>query len=480
MLSKLLRVIVIASMLSGLVAEASFAQPPASFAPIVEPLMPAVVNIYTTRHTQTNGYRPIPPGSAFEYFNELFEKFDNPYYGYDELYSNPGAVALGSGFIIDADGYIVTNHHVVENADIIKIKLHDNTELDAKLIGSDEITDLALLKVNTKKKLTAVSFGDSNKTRIGDWIITIGNPFGLGGTVTVGIISSKGRDLVAASGMIDDYLQTDAAINQGNSGGPMFNMDGEVIGINNILISPSGTNVGIGFAIPSSTAQGIISKLKKHGSIRRGTLGVRVQEITDAIAEGLGMDEPRGVLILDVTKGSAAELAGIREGDIILKLNEQKVSSPRKLRILVSEVEPNTKLSLEIMRADKTKILQAKLTPIEDSQSSDATQPSLSTNGNLSLNGVTFSALSKENMKKYGVNSSQGIIITEVARNSPWRSGLRTGDVISAINQRPVKNTKEFKTAYDAVAKQSKKNIVFLVKRQNITLYIALPLLKQK
>lgn len=458
----------------------SFTSPtPASFAGIVEPLMPAVVNIYTTRYIKAGGYRPISPGSPFESFNEFFDNFDNPYQRYDESYSTPSALALGSGFIIDKTGYIVTNHHVVENADEIKVKLHDNTELDAKLIGSDKVTDLALLKVSTKKILQAVPFGDSDKTRIGDWVIAIGNPFGLGGTVTAGIISSKGRDLDTETGMVDDYIQTDAAINSGNSGGPMFNINGEVIGINTALISPSGTNIGIGFAIPSSTAKTIISKLKTHGKVTRGMLGVRIQEVTEEIAEGLGLVEAKGVLVLEVTEGSAAAIAGIKEGDIILTMNNTPVNSPRKLRIMVSEIDLDTNITLDILRHNKMQTITSKLTKLDDTQYGNISKPAITSNGEISLNNIIFANITAEIANKYNLPSSRGVIIKKLERNSSWKS-LRAGDIITGINQSAISNTKDFKKAYDDAVKQKKKNIVFLIKRQNTTLYMALPLIKQK
>lgn len=441
---------------------------PASFADIVEPLMPAVVNIYTTKYSKNSVYKAFPPGSMFEQFNELFDNFNNPYSG-DELYSHPDAIALGSGFIIDEEGYIVTNHHVVRDADEIRIKLFDNTELSAKLVGSDKVTDLALLKVKPIRPLKAVSFGDSSTARVGDWVIAIGNPFGLGGTVTAGIISSKGRDLDLETGMIDDYLQTDAAINSGNSGGPMFNLMGEVIGINTALISPSGTNIGIGFAIPSAAAKNIIEKLKREGKVDRGMLGIRVQPLTPEIADGFGLKNIEGVLVINVDSGSSAAEAGLKEGDIITSVNGQVATSPRKLRVLISELDANANASLSIIRNGQNQNIECKLTPVENIDKLVAAKVS---GNSFKLNGVTFANVAAADDK-----AVTGVIVTAVDKKSPWRL-LHNNDIVLAIDQVKLRNLAELQKAYENALAQPKHNIVLLIKRQNTTLFIGLPLIE--
>ncbi|MGE4352089.1 MAG: trypsin-like peptidase domain-containing protein, partial [Bdellovibrionales bacterium] len=293
---------------------------PDSFADLAEKLLPAVVNISTTQ-TITQGQDfpefdfQLPEGSPF---NDFFEEFKKQHDRMDKgsKKRTSKATSLGSGFIIDPSGYVVTNNHVIQDADEITVILHDDTNLTAKLIGRDPKTDLAVLKVEPKKPLTAVSFGDSDAVRVGDWILAIGNPYGLGGTVTTGIISARARDI--NSGPYDDFLQTDAPINRGNSGGPMFNMAGEVIGINTAIYSPTGGSVGIGFAIPSSMARNIIEQLKTTGTTERGWLGVRIQAVTQEIADGLGLGTARGALVANITEGGPADKAKFKTGDVIV------------------------------------------------------------------------------------------------------------------------------------------------------------------
>ena len=323
--------------------------PPASFADLAEKLMPSVVNISTTQtiKTQANPFPfQFPPGSPFE---EMFKEFQKP--------TERKATSLGSGFIINKNGTIVTNNHVIANADDIIVRVN-NKEYEAKVLGADPYSDVAVLKIESSEKFKTVEFGNSDKARVGDWVIAIGNPFGLGGTVTSGIISARNRDINLTR--YDDFIQTDASINQGNSGGPLFNMEGDVIGINTAIISPTGTSSGIGFAIPSNAASTIIDQLIKYGETKRGWLGVRIQQVTKEIAMTAGLNEPRGAFIGGVSEDGPAKKAGIKTGDIILEFDGQKIKTMRNLPRVVANTKPNNKVSVKIWR-DK-KIITKRLT----------------------------------------------------------------------------------------------------------------------
>jgi len=323
--------------------------PPASFADLAGKLMPSVVNISTTQtiKTQANPFPfQFPPGSPFE---EMFKEFQKP--------TERKATSLGSGFIINKNGTIVTNNHVIANADDIIVRVN-NKEYEAKVLGADPYSDVAVLKIESSEKFKTVEFGNSDKARVGDWVIAIGNPFGLGGTVTSGIISARNRDINLTR--YDDFIQTDASINQGNSGGPLFNMEGDVIGINTAIISPTGTSSGIGFAIPSNAASTIIDQLIKYGETKRGWLGVRIQQVTKEIAMTAGLNEPRGAFIGGVSEDGPAKKAGIKTGDIILEFDGQKIKTMRNLPRVVANTKPNNKVSVKIWR-DK-KIITKRLT----------------------------------------------------------------------------------------------------------------------
>src|SRR3984885_5994784 len=313
---------------------------PDSFADLATKLLPAVVNVSSTQTITAKNGGPgpgagpevpiFPPGSPFEqFFKDFLNRNHQGQGGGDNPPAARRAQSLGSGFIVDPAGYVVTNNHVIEGADEVSVTLQDNTVLKAEIVGRDESGDIALLKVKTDKPLTTVDFGDSSQSRVGDWVLAIGNPFGLGGTVTAGIVSARGRDI--HQGQYDDFIQTDAAINRGNSGGPLFNMDGQVIGINTAIFSPSGGSIGIGFSIPSNMAKNIVSQLKAYGHPRRGWLGVKIQQVTPEIAESLGLKDASGAMVAGVTDGGPAEKAKIRGGDIILKFDGQDVKEMHNL-----------------------------------------------------------------------------------------------------------------------------------------------------
>src|SRR5512143_2084229 len=343
---------------------------PDSFADLAASLLPSVVNVSTTQVIEGNPgieLPQLPPGSPFE---EVFKEFMER----GQPRAQPRrATSLGSGFIIDTEGHIVTNNHVIQDADEVTVILHDETRLEAKVIGRDAKTDLAVLKVEPHGKLAPVKFGDSDVVRVGDWILAIGNPFGFGGTVTTGIISARGRDIQA--GPYDDFLQTDASINRGNSGGPMFNLDGEVIGINTAIFSPSGGSVGIGFAIPSSGAQPVIQQLIEHGQVRRGWLGVRIQAVTEEIADALGLKDAAGALVAGVIPGGPAEKAKIKDGDIILEFDGKPIGQMRRLPRLVADTEIGRTVPIRVWRDGRELSLMVEVGELKESEKAALATP---------------------------------------------------------------------------------------------------------
>ncbi|MEK9726060.1 MAG: Do family serine endopeptidase, partial [Rhodospirillaceae bacterium] len=356
---EVLAVLLVAGWAIAGTAEAKTA--PESFADLAQKLLPSVVNISTTQTVEgrDNPTMPqLPPGSPFEdFFKEFFDR-NSP------QQRSRRATSLGSGFIISKDGYVVTNNHVIADADEITVILHDDTRLPAELVGRDTKTDLAVLKVKAEIDLSPVGFGNSDAARVGDWVVAIGNPFGLGGTVTAGIISARGRDI--NSGPYDDYIQTDASINRGNSGGPMFNLDGQVIGINTAIFSPTGGSVGIGFAIPATTAEPVIAQLMKNGSVQRGWLGVHIQAVTDEIAETLGLKEASGALVASVIKDSPAEKGKIKAGDVILTFDGKKVNEMKALPRIVAETEVGRKAPVIVWRDGGRKTLQVAVGELDE------------------------------------------------------------------------------------------------------------------
>ncbi len=403
---------------------------PDSFADLVEQLLPTVVNISTSQVVEaTEGSEEFE-----EFFREFFERRG-------EQPRRRQQSSLGSGFIIDASGYIVTNHHVIADADEISVRLYDGRVLDAELVGSDEKTDLALLKVESDEPLPATTWGDSEAARIGDWVIAIGNPFGLGGTVTAGIVSAQGRDINA--GPYDDFIQTDAAINRGNSGGPMFDIDGKVIGINSAIFSPSGGSVGIGFAIPSATAKNVIEQLRDGGRVRRGWLGVRIQTVTDDLAEGLRLDGARGALVAAVTEGGPSEAAGIRQGDVILSFDGREVSEMRKLPRMVAETRIGRDVEVVVWRKGEEVRLSVMLGELEEEEIAALPPTPVETEeGEVSALGLELSPLTPELRTRYEVGEDvEGVVIIDVrADGTAAEKGLRPGDVILEVDQEEVRS----------------------------------------
>ncbi|MBF0129913.1 MAG: DegQ family serine endoprotease [Alphaproteobacteria bacterium] len=449
---------------------------PESFADIIDPLTPAVVNISTTQSMGGAERGPelpqFPPGSPFE---ELFKDF------FDRHRSDPHkprkATSLGSGFIIDPSGYIVTNNHVISDADEINVILHDNTALKAKVVGKDAKTDVALLKVDTDRKLPSLSFGDSDKLRVGDWVLAIGNPFGLGGSVTAGIVSARARDI--QSGPYDDFIQTDASINRGNSGGPLFNLAGEVVGVNAAIYSPSGGSVGIGFAIPSSMAKMVVADLKQYGRTRRGWLGVRIQSVTDEIAESLGVGKVQGALVASVSENGPAAKAGIKAGDVVVGFNGRGVEEMRRLPRMVAETAIGKTVDVSVLRAGKELKLKVTVGELEETEQATSGPDAgdkgkgmekRSTPGHQKVAelGVTLSAINPATRDQYDLpDTAKGVVIVQVDSGSDAADkGLRPGDVIVEVNQTEVTTPADIAAQLDLAAKAGRKSVLLLVENE--------------
>ena len=469
--------------LAALLASVAQAKaPPSSFADLSENLLPAVVNIATSQQVKQEGpqsgqrQRPqFPPGSPFEdFFKDFFER------GQPNGGKPRRAHALGSGFIIDPSGIVVTNNHVIAEADQIKVILQNDEEYTAELLGRDPKTDLAVLKINPgDTTLPFVPFGDSDAARVGDWVVAIGNPFGLGGSVTAGIISARGRDL---QGPYDDFIQTDASINRGNSGGPLFNLDGEVIGINTAIFSQSGGSVGIGFAVSSRLAQPVIAQLREFGRTRRGWLGVFIQGVTEEIAESLGLENAEGALVSNITKDGPAEAAGLKKGDIILSFNNQKVANMRQLPRIVAGTPIGKAVPVVVWRDGKAVTVEAKigeleaaekaqLVPVSRSQPKDRAET-----GRIDSLGLDLSMITDPLREKYSIEeAAKGVVITDVDADSvAGVKGLEIGDVIVEVNQHEVGNPADVtKRVNEARAKQLK-SVLMLISRRGEMRFVAL------
>ncbi len=467
---------------------------PDSFADLAAKLLPAVVNISSTHTVQARTGVPggpelpmFPPGSPFEQFFRDFLNRNRP--GGKGGENQPPAPerslqSLGSGFIIDPSGLIVTNNHVIDGADEITVTLQDNTSLKAKVVGRDETGDIALLKVKPDKPLPAVQFGDSDAERVGDWVLAIGNPFGLGGTVTAGIVSARGRDI--RQGPYDDFIQTDAAINRGNSGGPLFNMDGQVIGMNTAIYSPSGGSIGIGFSIPANMVKNVVEQLKEFGHPRRGWLGVRIQQVTPDIAESLGLHEADGAMVAGVNHGGPADKAKIKNGDIILKFNGQDVKEMHALPRIVADSEVGQSVPVVLWRDGKELTVQATLAEKPDDTQVAAATPGAKPQGpkptEISGLGLKLAPIDQEAKDKYSLGADQkGVVITGVAPDSPASErGLKPGDVIVEVQQGAVATPADVQQRVDAVRKESRKSVLMLIQNQDGLRWVPVPLAAEK
>nr|WP_051013538.1 DegQ family serine endoprotease [Pararhodospirillum photometricum] len=447
---------------------------PESFADLAEALQPAVVNISTTQTINNRGPEmpQFPPGSPFEdFFKDFFDRHGAP--GGPAQPNGKAkprrATSLGSGFIIDPEGYIVTNNHVIKDADEITVILQDNTALTAKVVGFDEKTDVALLKVETKQPLTAVAWGDADAARVGDWVMAIGNPFGLGGSVTAGIISAKTRDINA--GPYDSFIQTDAAINKGNSGGPLFNIKGEVICINTAIFSPSGGSVGIGFAVPSSLAKQVVADLKQYGRTRRGWIGVRIQSVSDEIAEGLKLDKARGALVAAVTPGGPAEKAGLKVGDVIVRFDGHDVPDMRALPRLVAETDIGKRADVTLWRDGKEKAVKMEIAELEKAEAdgllADNAPQRADDSGGVAVEalGLSVAPLDDRARSEFGYEAdATGVVITAVTDDSDaMKKGLEPGALIVKVNQTEVAGPDDVVRAVAAARKEGRKTALLLV-----------------
>ena len=480
---------------------AAFAQAPAagsgsaivpmpSFAPMVKKVLPAVVNISVTEKSDVatsdddedqgqqlgqndNPFQGFPPSPFDEFLRRFFQQQQRQFHG--SPVPQGQRVALGSGFIIDPTGYVVTNNHVVQDASKVVVILQDNSRHPAKVIGRDPKTDLALIKIESKEPLPYVTWGDSDAAQVGDWVLAVGNPFGLGGTVSPGVLSARGRDIHA--GPYDDFLQIDASINRGNSGGPDFNLEGQVIGINTAIYSPNGGSVGIGFAIPSSLAKPIIEQLRTHGKVQRGWLGVQIQSVTPDIAKSLGLAKAEGALVADVTKDSPAAKAGVKQGDVILNYDGHDIGQVRDLPIAVAETPVGQAATIKVWRNDKPASVQVKIGEMPDNlaQVATAEQPE---HGNSAAMGLKLSTLTPELRRQVRVPKDvHGVVVTDVDAGSPLGAvGVQPGDVIVSINRKPVETPREAVHELEAAqkAKGPSQTLLLLINRHGVNEYVAL------
>lgn len=451
---------------------------PDTFANLAEQLLPSVVNISTTQTVEGNAgieLPQLPPGSPFEeFFKEFLEK-NQP------RTQKRKATSLGSGFLVDDKGHVVTNNHVIQDADEITVILQDETRLPATIVGRDTKTDIAVLKVDPgKAKLPAVKFGDSDKIRVGDWVIAIGNPFGFGGTVTSGIISARGRDINA--GPYDDFLQTDAPINRGNSGGPIFDLDGEVIGIATAIFSPSGGSIGIGFAIPINSARSVIQQLIEHGEVRRGWLGVRIQSVNEEIAEALGLKEPVGALVASVIPGGPAEKAKLKDGDVILEFDGKTVNQMRRLPRLVADTEVGKVVPIRIWRDGKEMSLKVEVGVLEEAEEkaeANTKTPEKPADGEtIKLLGLAVASIDAKTRERFDLGEdAKGVVITSVDPDGPSvDQGLRPGEVIVEVGQEDVSTPEQLTEKIKAAKDAGRKSVLLLVEGQGGLRFVAVRL----
>ncbi len=466
---------------SVLISAPASARGPDGIADVAEKVIDAVVNISTSQTVEAKGggegrgaMPQLPPGSPFEeFFDDFFKNRRGP--GGNSKGGDMGTElqprktnSLGSGFIVDTSGIVVTNNHVIADADEINVIMNDGTKIKAELVGIDKKTDLAVLKFKPVKPLVAVKFGDSDKLRLGEWVIAIGNPFSLGGTVTAGIVSARNRDI--NSGPYDSYIQTDAAINRGNSGGPLFNLDGEVIGVNTLIISPSGGSIGIGFAVPSKTVAGVVDSLRQFGELRRGWLGVRIQQVTDEIAESLNIKPARGALIAGVEDKGPAKPAGIEPGDVVVKFDGKDVKEPKDLSRVVADTAVGKEVDVVIIRKGAEETKKVTLGRLEDGEK--AVQAAAKTQAEpvekqvtQKALGLDLASLSKDLRTRYKIKDSvKGVIITSVDGTSDAaEKRLSAGEVIVEVAQEAVSNAADVKKRVDQLKKDGKKSILLLV-----------------
>ena len=436
------------------------------FAPLIEKVRPAVVNIATTEKpekAETPQMPDVPPDSPM---GQMFKHFFD-----EQQHQNSGPRhALGSGFIIDADGTIVTNNHVIKGAKKIMVTLEDGSSFPATVKGHDDKTDIAILKIDTKKTLPFVNFGDSDQAKVGNWVVAVGNPFGLGGTVTAGIVSAHGRDL--NSGPYDNFIQIDAPINPGNSGGPLFNQHGQVIGIDSAIYSPNGGSVGIGFAIPSNLVKSVVAQLREHGEVERGWLGVQMQPLTEPLAKAMGRSDANGILVNQVQPDSPAKKAGLLQGDLITAFNGKQIKDPRDMAMAVADTPAGKTVPMTLVRDGHEKTVDV---TIEKLKTQEASAQGEDGEGPI---GLALAPLSSDSRDQLGLDATvQGVVVAHVAPDSRAAdSGVQEGDVIEKIGNDAVKNPGEASRLIKAAQKEKKEAVPLLVMRNGTTYYLALQL----
>jgi serine protease Do len=459
------------------------ASAPASFAEIIEAVQPAVVNIAVEgeAHRAVRGGE-MPEGAPFEDFEDFLRRFfDGDFSGSfgapqvpreGRAPRTPRFRGMGSGFIVAPEGYVVTNQHVVNGASEIQVTLHDGRKIRAELVGIDEKTDLAVLKVDSKEALPFARFGDSETTRVGDWVVAIGNPFGLGGSATAGIVSARGRDIQA--GPFDDFFQIDAPINQGNSGGPLFNLKGEVIGINSAIYTPNGGNVGIGFAIPSNLAEGVIEQLRATGRVERGFLGVTIQPLDEEIAESLGLSSENGALVASVVPGGPAEKAGIEPGDVIVAVDGDDVAQMKELTRRIAAMAPDARAEFEVIRNGERRKIDVRIgrTPSEPRR----VRADAGANPEGSL-GLALREITPEVRERFGIGDEvQGAVVAGVDPESgAAEKGLRPGDVIVAVGRTPVASVDEAMREIERQKSAQRGSVLLRVIREGSASFVAVP-----
>ncbi|MCT7376048.1 Do family serine endopeptidase [Chelativorans salis] len=447
-----------------------------SFADVVEVVSPAVVSVRVRGETaetgtvsapffEMPGMEDLPDGHPLKRFFDQFREDRRSERSGPRL-RRPRPVAQGSGFFISEDGYLVTNNHVVQGGSEYMVVMDDGTEIDAELVGTDPRTDLAVLKVKENgRKFTYVDFADDGAVRVGDWVVAVGNPFGLGGTVTAGIVSARGREIGA--GPYDDFIQIDAAVNRGNSGGPAFNLSGEVVGVNTAIFSPSGGNVGIAFAIPASLADSVVQELIRQGTVERGWLGVQIQDVTDEIAESLGLDEAKGALIVDAKKDEPAGSAGIRPGDVVIAVDGKGIASPRELARSIAEYDPGQTVEVTVWRSGEATNLDVELGEMPTTEQLAAaprsSEPSVtSTDFGLSVTPA---------------EDGEGLVVTDVEPGSAAEDvGVAPGDIIRSVNSQPVSSVEDMKAAVEAASNAGRGAVLVQVERENSNRFMALPI----
>jgi len=449
------------------VAAGRLAGAPASFADIIAAIQPAVVNISVAGGAP----RGVAGGEFEDFLKRFFDRGFSGRFDAPDVPKEPRFRGMGSGFIVAPEGYVVTNQHVVENASEIKVTLHDGKKLPAELVGVDEKTDLALLRVKSREALPYARFGDSETTRVGDWVVAIGNPFGLGGSATAGIVSARGRDIQA--GPFDDFFQIDAPINQGNSGGPLFNLEGQVIGINTAIYSPNGGNVGIGFAIPSNLAGGVIDQLRATGRVERGFLGVTIQPMDEEIARSLGLKSETGALVASVVEGGPAAKAGVEAGDVIVAIDGDDIAQVKELTRKIAAMSPDAKAELEVLRNGKRKKLDVRIgkTPSEsEAVRADAVSPA----GGL---GLTLSEITPEARERFGIpDEVQGAVVVGVdPASGAAEKGLQPGDVVVSVGQKKVASLEEAAREIERQKATERGSVLLRVVRGGDASFVAVP-----